>query len=184
MTNASLNGLLGPAAVLAGVLLAMPALPAEASDPCQTAGWDMREELNTFRGSSIAIEAGESTPSAPVIITGRLYRVTLGLQTNVQFERAPAKPPQGTQTHAGVLRLNVPREGVYRITVDSPIWIDLLAQSAPLQTTRFSGWHGCASFRKSLEYALKPGDAITLQLNHSAQGTVRVLITPLPPTIN
>ena len=49
-----------------------------------------------------------------------------------------------------------------------------------LAPTEYTGWHDCSAFRKSVDYSLKAGHALTLQFSDAATDLVKVTIEPIP----
>jgi hypothetical protein len=64
----------------------------------------------------------------------------------------------------------------YRITVDSPLWIDLVGPDGTIAPSAYTGWHDCRLFRKSVEYTLQAGQSYVLQLSEATPQLVRVVI--------
>lgn len=146
---------------------------------CQSPGWDMSRELVAFRGPARAARAGANAADLPTIELGRLYALQLQPQSTVQFVQPPQKPARVQGPTAGLARFSVRTGGKYRITVDAPLWIDVVAPAGIVQSSDFNGWHACALFRKSVEYTLQAGRPFVLQLSGASAAAVKVAIEPL-----
>jgi hypothetical protein len=146
---------------------------------CQEPGWDMSRELAAFRAAGLAAKAGTDPTALPAIELGRVYALQLQPQDAVKFARTPQKLSQGPAAVAGLAQFSVSVSGKYRITVDAPLWIDVVAPSGTIQASDFNGWHQCALFRKSLVYSLSAGQPLVLQLSGGSAPAVKVAVEPL-----
>jgi len=146
---------------------------------CQSPGWDMSRELVAFRGAARDARGGASTRDLPTIDLGHLYALQLRPQSTVQFLQPPQKPARVQAPAAGMARFSVTVAGKYRITVDAPLWIDIVAPTGIVQSDDFNGWHACTLFRKSVDYTLQAGQSFVLQLSSASAAAVKVAIEPL-----
>ena len=113
---------------------------------------------------------------APHIATNRAYRVKLAPAAQVVFPTSPGKasPPEGN--YSGVLEFNAPVTGSYRVAVDLPMWIDVVADARLLPASDYEGQHSCDAPRKIVQFALEAKKPLILQLSGAGEAAVRIAI--------
>jgi hypothetical protein len=151
---------------------------AGAAAACQAPGWDMSRELKTFGVSPRTLAAGIGSRGAPLLRVDTLYALRLRPQGEVQFSEPPGRAVRAATPMAGIVQFRARTSGVYRVTLDSPLWIDVVTGEGTLAPTDYTGWHDCSAFRKSVDYSLKAGHALTLQFSDAATDLVKVTIEP------
>jgi len=80
----------------------------------------------------------------------------------------------------GFVRLTVPKDGMYRISVDSPLWIEVIDGEQPIEWVRITPRLHCGLIRKSLGFPLKREQSYWLEMSSSKCSDVAVLITEEP----
>jgi hypothetical protein len=143
---------------------------------CQASGWNMRAEVVAFKTTAENIAAGATLATMPPLEIGVLYVIKLQPQLDVQFLQSSPKKSLVQNPLGGLATFAAAQDGVYRITVDSPLWIDMIGAEGTLTPSAFTGWHDCRLFRKSVEYALRAGQPMTLQLSEAAPELVRIVV--------
>jgi len=108
-----------------------------------------------------------------------LYTLKLSPLQDVRLARAPAKDKSSSDSRAGLARFSVAAHGRYRITVDVPVWIDVVSPRGAIDPADFHGWHACGLFRKSLEYALDGEQTLVLQITGARVDEVKLVIRAL-----
>lgn len=151
--------------------------PAVAADPCSGFKWDVSKEHALFGGPSIALSAGKDVASAPLIGADRLYQLQLVPQDKVAFALAPGKKVSTDAVFAGLAALKLDAPGDYRVSVDAPFWIDVVADGKLAATKDFQGRHGCNAPHKIVEFDLTAAKQFVLQMSESASATVRLTVT-------
>jgi len=152
---------------------------ANTGQSCTHETWDMSQEAALFKGNATPANAAIPKGKAPPkLAEGRVYELTLPAQDAAKTQAVPGKRRHAEGAFGGIATFSVAQGSRYRITADGPFWIDVLANGAALKATAFHGWHDCALFRKSVEYDLTAGVALTLQLSGAAKSPVRVSIVP------
>jgi hypothetical protein len=159
--------LLGGLATGAGVL---------AAEPCTGSKWDIRRESALFASTALPLAAGKNPDTAPEVGVDRLYRVDLVPQNQVTFAASPGRSTL-TDGYAGVARLTLPTAGIYRVSVDTPLWIDVVGNGALAPVHDFEGLHGCDAPRKLVEFELSGARSFVLQLSGSGRPSVRLTLT-------
>lgn len=176
--------LMTPGAAATGVVLSalLAALPvAAAADPCGQFSWDVSHERTLFAQPAAALVSGLSAASAPALTAGRLYRLSLHPQPQVQFAAPPGRLKFAEGAHAGMMKLNVEQAGVYRVSLDQPAWVDVLRGSSPLASQDFQAQHDCHAPHKIVEFALPAHEALLLQFSAAAQDSLVVALTRAAP---
>lgn len=180
---------IGPVAIclvsIALLSLSALALPALADDECDGFKWDVSKERALFAGAATSLTAGQDAKSAPVVVPGRLYKVTLAPEDQVMLARSAAKAGAAAHTpaagaYAGIATLKIPLAGSYRVAIDGPFWIDVVSDGTPIAAKDFQGQHGCSAPRKIVEFQLSGPQRFVLQLSNAEQQNVLLTITPSP----
>jgi hypothetical protein len=173
--RAALQGL---TAMAACALFAAAAAAQDLSDSCQMNGWSMGAEISAFKSTAENVVASAAETAAPPLEMSTLYVIKLRPQTGVQYPQASGKKSLVQNPLGGLVRFTVPANGQYRITVDSPLWIDVIGPAGMIAPTGYTGWHECRLFRKSVEYTLPAGAPLVLQISEATPELVRVVIEP------
>jgi hypothetical protein len=157
------------------------AVASAGQDPsaCQAPGWNTKSELTLFGGKAAEAGAGSSMGTAPVLELDHLYHLKLNRLQDVHLSHVPANGKSFAGSRAGLVRFSVPTRGVYRITVDARVWIDVISPKEVLEPVSFHGWHACRLFRKSLQYALDGKQALVLQITDAQVDDVKIVIRAL-----
>ena len=139
-----------------------------ASDPCARYQWDVTHERALFAAAAAPVTAAKNGQSPPRIATDRTYRVQLAPAAQVVFPAVPGKASPAEGSYSGVLALTV--------SVDLPLWIDVVADSRLVSPTDYEGEHGCDAPRKIVQFPLEAHTTLTLQLSGASEAAVRVAI--------
>ena len=162
------------------VLVGAGGTAAFAADPCSGFKWDVSKEHALFGGPSVALTAGKDEAAAPTIGTDRLYQLQLMPQTEVAFALAPGKKMLTDGAYAGLAALELDAPGNYRVSVDVPFWIDVVANGKLAATRDFTGQQSCDAPHKIVEFDLSGAKRFVLQMSGSAKPTVRLTVTQAP----
>lgn len=138
----SIIGMLGSILLVSATLSSAQAV--DTTDTCQATGWDMSRELATFHSAALNATAGSAIGNVPVLQLDHLYVLQLHPQSAVQFVRVPEKAARAPTPSAGLARFTATMSGKYRVTVDAPLWIDVLTTTGIIPSTAFNGWHQCS----------------------------------------
>jgi hypothetical protein len=168
-------------AIISVILLIAAALPsARADDACTDFKWDVAKERALFAAAPTPIKAGRDAKAAPSLVPGKLYQIQLLAQASVNFVLEPGRKSRADSDHAGLAILKMPASGAYRVAMDMPLWVDVVANATLLPATDFQGQHDCNAPHKIVVFDLAIDQALTLQLSSSAADSVRLTITPAP----
>jgi hypothetical protein len=162
--------------VFAAPLAAFAQQNSVAADPCARYKWDVRRERALFAAAASPVEAAKDGRSAPRIETDRAYRVQLAPAGQVAFPTPPGNPSAPDGSYSGLLALTVPISGGYRVAVDQPMWIDVVADAHLVPATDYEGQHGCEAPRKVVQFALDAKKPLIVQLSGSSEAAVRITI--------
>ncbi len=164
---------------LASALLAAalaPAAFAAAGRVCPAYPWNVSREVALFAGAPTTVHAGVNSSRPLAIGTDRLYAIRLAPESGVRFALPPGRRRPAPGDEAGILALSVPAAGLYRISIDAPFWIDVVAQGRLLQPTAFHGSRACPGPHKMGVFAL-PRGTVLLQLSGYGKASVRLTVT-------
>jgi len=164
-------------AILAGLALgfygAKP-LHAEDKPACEQFGWSIKREQALF-GAPGLIQAASRSKFDSI---ERGFTLELQPHASVAFVFPPERQPKSPDSFGGVISFaNVPRAGLYQVTLSAEAWIDVIQDGQAVTSTAHSGKRGCADVRKSVRFELKPG-ALTIQLSGATEKTVKLVVLP------
>jgi hypothetical protein len=148
--------------------------------PCTGFKWDVSKEVALYAGHGATLTAGKDANSAPVIAIDHLYQLQLVPQTDVTFAVAPGKKMLTDGAFAGLALLKLDSPGNYRVAVDAPFWIDLVANGKLAVTRDFQGQQSCDGPHKIVEFDLGDAKQFVLQVSAAAAATVRLTVTQAP----
>jgi hypothetical protein len=156
---------------------------AASADECAGFKWDVRKEQALFAGPSVALAAGKDLRSAPALATDKLYQLQLLPQASVAFALAPGKsiPPDGVYAGLATLKLAQPGHH-YRVGLDLPFWVDVVANGKLAAAVDFQGQRGCDAPHKIVEFDLDGATDVVLQLSGAGNPIVHRSVTQVPPT--
>jgi len=133
--------------ILALMLQAVPApCPTRVPPPAALSGW-----------TTPLADTGEA------LTVGRAYRVRLGPAQAVRFAAVPEKPA-AAESRAAVRSFIVTRAGLYRVALDSGLWVDVVQGGRAMPSATHGHGPDCSGVRKMVDYRLTPGRYV-LQLS-------------------
>jgi hypothetical protein len=159
------------------VTLAAGVRLARADDPYAAFTWDVHHERALFETEPQILAGGQTVADSPTFGADRLYQVELRAQSEVKFLEPPGKKRGDGRAFAGLVRLSVETAGVYRISLDQPLWVDVIANGTVVPAKDFQGRAGCNAPHKIVEFLLPVGRSITLQLSDSSLPVAKVILT-------
>jgi hypothetical protein len=166
---------------LAALLLAtLWALPVRAQDPCAAFSWDVAHERSLFSAPAQSLTAAAAPDKPPALSPDTLYQLKLLEQSKVTFAAAPGRKAPAEGAYAGLARLTLQSAGVYRISLDGPLWVDVLAGGVAIASKDFQGRPGCDAPHKIVEFVLPAGTPLTLQFSAGSQDRLKVSVTRSP----
>ena len=162
-----------------------PAL-ADEVDGCSHFTWDVSHELAVMKQAPKPITAATKPGSgAPLLQVDTLYELKLAPQGAVTYSSKPAKPTLDDSAQGGLVRFHVEQAGLYRISITSGHWIDVIEGDQLVKSKDFQGSRGCARPHKIVEFDLPAHKDLVLQFSGSTDPTVTLAITPVavPPPV-
>jgi hypothetical protein len=162
-----------------GALLALAAGAAFADEQCDYK-WDVTHERALFAGAAQSQSAATDAASAPTVAVDRLYELSLTPQDKVQFALPPAKKSPAPASQAGLVKFTAGSAGTYRISIDGPFWLDVVADGKALANADFQGQPNCHSPRKIVIFML-PATPVLVQVSGAPGARVRLAITASQP---
>jgi hypothetical protein len=162
------------------LLIAAAASVSRADDACTDFKWDVSKERALCALAPTPLKAGTDANTAPAVLPDKLYQIRLASQNSVKFVLEPGRKSRAESDHAGLATLKLPSGGAYRIALDMPLWIDVVANAALVTAKDFQGQHDCKAPHKIVEFELAGDQTLTLQLSSSAADSVRLAITASP----
>lgn len=167
-----------PVLLLAVALCARAGL-ALAASPCGAFAWDVGHERALFTTPARDQQAGDTVAAAPTIVLDNLYRLSLSRQAQVAFAVPPGKKAHGEPSYAGLARLHIAADGLYRIALGGRLWIDVVQDGRLVKSVAFTGARGCSTPRKVVLFRLAAGDAL-LQVSGGPSPQTELTVTRAP----
>jgi hypothetical protein len=166
--------------VFLALMLAGASPAARADDGCLDFKWDVSKERALFAGVPAVVKGGKDPASATIVIPDRLYTLRLASQDQVAFSVPPAKKPSASPSYAGLATLKIAAPGSYRVSVDLPIWIDMVSQGTLVAAKDYQGQHACNAPHKIVEFELQGAQPFLLQLSNAAADSITLTVTASP----
>lgn len=163
--------------LLAGAVL----LPGMAAADCDGFKWDVARERAVFATPAAAVTTAASAATTVTAEPGKLYRLTLLPQEQLQLAAEPSKKRIADGAYAGLVRFRVPKAGAYRVSLDQGTWIDVVDGGKTIASDDFNGSPGCKAPRKVVVYTLPAERDLVLQLTGEVEAQVVFSITPVAP---
>jgi hypothetical protein len=159
---------------LCGVAAVAQATEPEA-DACASSEWPLDVELGWMKASSIeTLQSGAKLSAVP----SKAFAVTLTPSASVVLPAPPSGKPHGeaAETWAGFVNLaEIPKAGLYQVTLSGPGWIDVVQNGAVVATQAHTSLHACPTVRKSIRFQLASGPA-SAQFSSVPAATIKFAI--------
>jgi hypothetical protein len=89
------------------------------------------------------------------------------------------KPTLNDSAQGGLVRFHTGKAGVYRVSITTGHWIDVVDGDAPIKSKDFSGSRECPRPHKIVEFELPANKDLVLQFSGSTDPSVIASITPV-----
>lgn len=153
---------------------------ADELESCSHFTWDVSRELAVMKQTPKPITAATKPGTGtPLLQVDTLYELKLAPQGAVTYSAKPAKPTLDDSAQGGLVRFHVERPGLYRISITSGHWIDVIEGEQLIKSKDFQGSRGCARPHKIVEFELPARKDLVLQLSGSTDPSVTLAITPV-----
>lgn len=159
-------------------VLATAALADDAGG-CSHFSWDVSHELKVMKQTAAPLTAATKPDQAPAIQIDKLYELKLAAQSAVTYSIKPAKPASSDSAQGGLVRFHVDKAGLYRVSITSGHWIDVVDGEQLVKSKDFSGSHDCPRPHKIVEFELPANKDLVLQFSGSTDSSVMTAITPV-----
>jgi hypothetical protein len=161
--------------ILAVLFACAIAVPARAEEPvgCDKFKWPIDQERALLTGKAAAVASGADVKSAlPVAVT-----ITLVPFADAKLPSPPERAPRLPVSYAGFIQAGAPAHaGVYKISLSTEGWIDVMQGGHFVKSQTFSGATGCEGIRKSVKFDLK-AEPFAIQLSNIPVNSIGVAIT-------
>jgi hypothetical protein len=127
-----------------------------------------------------SIEVAAKPNKAPAVEPG-MKRLELVLHPMAAVQAVAGKVKAGENTDSvfgGFIRFITPADGLYRISADSTVWLDVLDGDQPRERAKDIARLHCGKIQKSLGFALARGHSYWIELSASQRREVSVIISP------
>ena len=158
--------------------LATPAF-ADDADGCSHFSWDVSHELKVMKQTAAPVTAATQPGHVPLIQIDELYELKLSPQSAVTYSAKPAKPTLNDSAQGGLVRFHVDKAGLYRVSITSGHWIDVVDGEQTVKSKDFSGSRDCPRPHKIVEFELPANKDLVLQFSGSTDSSVVTAITPV-----
>jgi hypothetical protein len=99
----------------------------------------------------------------------------------VKFVHPLGKDVAAEGSSGGILKLHIDHAGRYRITLDAPLWIDVVSGNELVASTGFQGRQPCTLIHKSVEWSLPANADVVVQLAGATRPRTNLAVTAAPP---
>ena len=155
--------------------------PPGASDDCSTLPAPLQTIVATMEALGVTVQVAAQRGHAPAVEPG-MKRLELFLQPMSAVQSVAAKVRAGEDpdgVFGGFIRLRTPADGLYRISADSTVWLDVLdGDDQPRERARDTSRLHCGKIQKSLGFVLARGHSYWIELSASKRREVSLIISP------
>jgi hypothetical protein len=116
---------------------------------------------------------------SPMLKIDQPYQLKLVAQNTVNYAVKPAKPTLNDSMQGGLVRFKVDKAGLYRVSISSSHWIDVVDGTEVVKSKDFTGSHNCDRVHKIVEFDLPANHDLTLQFSGSTDVQLLMSITPV-----
>jgi hypothetical protein len=140
--------------VRAAFLVFLLTCAASARADCDHFKWKLDQEKTWFAATPEPVEAG-----GRIAATRGVYQVALKPESAAGYIVAPKTLTPGA--YGAIVRIaEVPKAGLYQLTLSSEAWVDVIQNDARARTRNVSRQRDCPSFKKSVRFTLDEGPAV------------------------
>ncbi len=151
--------------------------PSSAED-CAKLSPALQAVIEAMDGEGLRFEAVPKLESSPAVEPG-IHKLEVALRPLSEVELV-GKVKQSEKVESlfgGFIHLTVPKDGVYRISTDAPIWINVIDGNQPIERVRTIPRLRCGRIHKSLGFPLQREKSYWLELSASPRPDVALLVT-------
>lgn len=152
--------------------------PMSAED-CANLSLELRAVVTAMNRPGSRIDALPKPESGEAVEPG-IHKLEVALRplSEVALWGQETKPKQSRENRfGGFVRLTVPKDGAYRISTDSTIWIEVVEGETPIERVKTAPRLHCERIHKSLTFPLRREGSYWIELSGSTRSDVPLLIT-------
>jgi len=154
-------------------------LPASAESPrCAALNQTLAHERSLLQNNTAPLVSGSTLDA-----TERAVRLTLQPFADALLLKEPERAPAATGGHAGYVAIAAPPPGVYRITIATDAWVDVIENSGFVRPIASEGARGCDGLRRRLSFRLS-GSPVVVQFSGVASDHVVFALTRAPDPVS
>ena len=118
-------------------------------------------------------------PESTLTVESGIRKLDVALQplSEVELVGKEKQREKVENLFGGFIRLAVPEDGVYRISADAPIWINVMDGNQPIERVKTVPRLRCGRIHKSLGFPLQREKSYWLELSGSTRPDVALLVT-------
>jgi len=141
---------------------------------CDKFKWPLDKERATLNGTDLPKVASGARASWPVPFATTVALVPFA---DAKLPMAPERAPKSPTSFAGFVEVPTPsKAGIYKITLSSEGWIDVIQNGQFVKSAAFSGATGCDGIRKSVKFDLA-AQPFTIELSSVPADTIRIAVS-------
>ena len=167
-------------ATLALLLATGPVAASEVPPACAAiSNTNLPPALAGWAATAVPLTAGRTAATAPPMGMGMPHAVRLSPAPDVELPSPPGQARTPEAAHAGLLKLTLPRAGIWRVSASEPVWIDVIGPDGPVASSGHGRMAPCTSIRKVVEFPLPAGGHV-VQLSGNPGPDLMVMLSPKP----
>lgn len=143
---------------------------------CDAFAWPVSNEQAWFADKNLR----HSASGVRLSRIDRAVELKLAPMKSIQFFLPPEHVPPPDSYGGEVTFFGVPHPGIYQVTVSRDVWIDVFENGTRLPAVGSSEARGCDGVRKSMRFALAPGDLVLVQISGASQPSIKVAFEEAP----
>ena len=149
---------------------------------CADYQWDMHNEFTIADGELIAAPVFSCANSAATPVSlNRKLAISLYPTNEVSFFVEPEKRGKKPEEFAGLAKVKVDQDGVYRFSTVVAYWVEIVsADGKRIKSNKFEMQSQCKKIFKSAAFPLKANTDYWLQMSASRNKDTVIIITKEP----
>ena len=137
---------------------------------CDAFAWPVAEERAWFADQNLR----RRPTGARLSRIDRAVELTLEPTQSVHFFLPPQSRPRQDSYSGDVAFFGVPHPGLYQVTISRSAMIDVFENGMRLTPVASSEAKDCRGVRKSMRFALAPGDLVLVQVSGAPEPSIKV----------
>ena len=157
------------------MVLALLCAVAQAEEPhgCDKFKWPIVHEQDALNAPGVAVLA-----VGGVLPLNAAASISLLPLAQEHLLRPPERTPTENASFAGSVTLDAPpTDGLYKVSISTDGWIDVIQDGEYLKPTAFTGAVDCHGIRKSVKFPLR-AKPVTIQLSNVQSPRISIIVTP------